>query len=76
MDAETELQLQQAGLRRDKTRSQCSAATFKPKHERCVHFHSHYKPEIYFNNVRALLRAGKLRQQTLSLAFQRQPGSV
>lgn len=60
MDAETELQSQQAALRRDKAPSQYSAATSKPKHERCVHFHSHYKPEIYFNNVRALLRASKL----------------
>lgn len=76
MDTEGELQSQQATLQGNKAPSQYSTLTSKPKHERCVHFHSHYKPQIYFNNMGALFRACKLQHQTVSVAFQRQPESV
>lgn len=76
MDTKGELQSQQASLGGNKAPSQYSTLTSKPKHERCVHFHSHYKPQIYFNNMGALFRACKLQRQTVSLAFQRQPESV
>lgn len=76
MDTEGELQSQQASLQGNKAPSQYSTLTSKPKHERCVHFHSHYKPQIYFNNMGALFRACKLQRQTVSVAFQRQPESV
>lgn len=73
VDTEGELQSQQATLQGNKTTSQISTLTSKPKHERCVHFHSHYKPQIYFKNTGTLFRAGKLQRQTVSVAFQRQP---
>lgn len=76
MDTEGELQSQQATLQGNKAPSQYSTLTSKPKHERCVHFHSHYKPQIYFNNMGALFRACKLQRQTVSVTFQRQPESV
>lgn len=44
MDTEGELQSQQPTLEGNKAPSQYSTLTSKPKHERCVHFHSHYKP--------------------------------
>lgn len=34
-----------------------STLSSKPKHERCVHFHPHYKPQIYFNNMADSLEA-------------------
>lgn len=76
MDNYGELQSQQPTLEGNKALSQYSTLTSKPKHERCVHFHSHYKPQIYFNNMGALFRARKLQRQTVSVAFQRQPESV
>lgn len=76
MGTEGELQSQQPTLEENKAPSQCLTLTSKPKHERCVHFHSHYKPQIYFNNMGALIRACKLQRQTVSVAFQRQSESV
>lgn len=76
MDNYGELQSQQLTLEGNKALSQYSTLTSNPKHERCVHFHSHYKPQIYFNNMGALVRARKLQRQTVSVAFQRQPESV
>lgn len=76
MATEGELQSQQPTLEENKAPSQCLTLTSKPKHERCVHFHSHYKPQIYFNNMGALIRACKLQRQTVSVAFQRQSESV
>lgn len=76
MDNYGELQSQQLTLEGNKALSQYSTLTSNPKHERCVHFHSHYKPQIYFNNMGALVRAHKLQRQTVSVAFQRQPESV
>lgn len=76
MDSYGELQSQQLTLEGNKALSQYSTLTSNPKHERCVHFHSHYKPQIYFNNMGALVRARKLQRQTVSVAFQRQPESV
>lgn len=76
MDTKGELQSQPPTLQGNKAPSQYSTLTSKPKHERCVHFHSHYKPQIYFNNMGALFRACKLQRQTVSVAFQRQPESV
>lgn len=76
MDAEGELQSQQATLQGNKAPSQYSALTSKPNHERCVHFHSQYMSRIYFNNMDSLFRACKLQRQTVSVAFQRQPKSV
>lgn len=51
MDNYGELQSQQPTLEGNKALSQYSTLTSNPKHERCVHFHSHYKPQIYFNNT-------------------------
>lgn len=76
MDTEGELQSQQATLPGNKAPFQYSTLTSKPKPERCVHFHSHYKPQIYFNNMGMLFRVCKLQHQTVSVAFQRQPESV
>lgn len=55
MDDYGELQSQQPTLEGNKALSQYSTLTSNPKHERCVHFHSHYKPQIYFNNMGALV---------------------
>lgn len=55
MDTEGELQSQQATLQGNKAPSQYSALTSEPNHERCVHFHSQYKSQIYFNNMDSLL---------------------
>lgn len=63
-------------LQENKTTFQYSTLTSKPKHEKCAHSHSHYKPQIYFNNTGAIFRACKFQRQTLSVAFQRQPESV
>lgn len=72
VDNEEVLQSQQATLWGNKAPSPYSTLTSKPKHERYVHFHSHYKPQIYFNNMGELFRACKLQRQTVSVAFQRQ----
>lgn len=76
VDNEEVLQSQQPTLCGNKAPSPYSTLTSKPKHERYVHFHSHYKPQIYFNNMGELFRACKLQRQTVSVAFQRQTGRL
>lgn len=69
MDTQGELQSQQATLLGDKALSQYSTLTSKPKPERCVHFHSHYKPQIYFNNMGTLFRVCKLQPKQCQCHF-------
>ena len=59
VDNGKQLQSQQPTLQSSNL-SPYSSLSSKSKHERRVHFHSHYKPEIYFNNMGTLLRACKL----------------